>query len=548
MQSRWFSEPLRILLIPHGTFVRNKLEYEVLTKTHQHLLTWYMRLKHPPWILLSDVCPLGQSIQPNGTTSTSKLLDPTPAEAAHGQPRAQPEPRMSRTHHLEYLRIHIQEKEPPVSEEERYTKSYQDFLQDPLQPLTENLESVTYEVFEKDPVKYDSYERAIERSMRDWRDFARPVSGRDGRITVAVVGAGRGPLVDRALRAARAARVKVDVWAVEKNPAAVLHLQRRNAEEWNDSVHIEESDMRSWRGPGYAKPTDGSNGDASLPSIPATFHPSDRYETCSIDILVSELLGSFADNELSPECLDGVQHLLNTSHGVSIPASYSAHYTPIAAPRVYADIGDRPAASGKLKDPYQIPYVVWLHSIDYISADQESQGSEVTDYRRPIVHKAWEFHHPNPIVSVRGARENWHNSRFSRVVFPCPHRGVCHGLGGYFEAVLYQSQNRQRNREESREEDDLISSIEISTHPLTMADKSPEMSSWFPIFFPLDRPLYFPDDSELDVSMWRKTNGRSVWYEWIVECFLKTSSAGKATRTQLGTSELHSSANTACLM
>ncbi len=28
------------------------------------------------------------------------------------------------------------------------------------------------------------------------------------------------------------------------------------------------------------------------------------------DILVSELLGSFGDNELSPECLDGVQRFL----------------------------------------------------------------------------------------------------------------------------------------------------------------------------------------------------------------------------------------------
>lgn len=28
------------------------------------------------------------------------------------------------------------------------------------------------------------------------------------------------------------------------------------------------------------------------------------------DIFVSELLGSFGDNELSPECLDGAQHML----------------------------------------------------------------------------------------------------------------------------------------------------------------------------------------------------------------------------------------------
>jgi len=35
------------------------------------------------------------------------------------------------------------------------------------------------------------------------------------------------------------------------------------------------------------------------------------------DILVSELLGSFSDNELSPECLDGAQRLLKRM--LSIP-------------------------------------------------------------------------------------------------------------------------------------------------------------------------------------------------------------------------------------
>ncbi len=36
------------------------------------------------------------------------------------------------------------------------------------------------------------------------------------------------------------------------------------------------------------------------------------------DILVSELLGSFGDNELSPECLDGAQRFLRPD-GISIP-------------------------------------------------------------------------------------------------------------------------------------------------------------------------------------------------------------------------------------
>ncbi len=36
--------------------------------------------------------------------------------------------------------------------------------------------------------------------------------------------------------------------------------------------------------------------------------PQEAPEGC--DILVSELLGSFGDNELSPECLDGAQRFL----------------------------------------------------------------------------------------------------------------------------------------------------------------------------------------------------------------------------------------------
>jgi len=49
---------------------------------------------------------------------------------------------------------------------------------------------------------------------------------------------------------------------------------------WGDKVTVISSDMRQWDPPNKA------------------------------DILVSELLGSFGDNELSPECLDGAQHLL----------------------------------------------------------------------------------------------------------------------------------------------------------------------------------------------------------------------------------------------
>jgi len=57
-------------------------------------------------------------------------------------------------------------------------------------------------------------------------------------------------------------------------------LEERKVLEWQDSVEILFGDMRSLPIPEQA------------------------------DILVSELLGSFGDNELSPECLDGAMRIL----------------------------------------------------------------------------------------------------------------------------------------------------------------------------------------------------------------------------------------------
>lgn len=51
-------------------------------------------------------------------------------------------------------------------------------------------------------------------------------------------------------------------------------------DKWGDNVTVIQSDMRDWEAPEKA------------------------------DIIVSELLGAFGDNELSPECLDGAQPFL----------------------------------------------------------------------------------------------------------------------------------------------------------------------------------------------------------------------------------------------
>ena len=66
---------------------------------------------------------------------------------------------------------------------------------------------------------------------------------------------------------------------------------------WGDKVEVVSCDMRQWNAPEKA------------------------------DILVSELLGSFGDNELSPECLDGAQRFLKGKKQFGFLFSLSAIFS-----------------------------------------------------------------------------------------------------------------------------------------------------------------------------------------------------------------------------
>jgi hypothetical protein len=100
-------------------------------------------------------------------------------------------------------------------------------VQVPLQPLADNLESQTYEVFEKDPVKYVNYQEAVFLALQDMKAKAK---GQMERVIIMVVGAGRGPLVRASLAAAERAQVPVLVYAIDKNPNAVVTLRCSPAE------------------------------------------------------------------------------------------------------------------------------------------------------------------------------------------------------------------------------------------------------------------------------------------------------------------------------
>ena len=116
---------------------------------------------------------------------------------------------------------------------QQFARGYEDYLQCPLQPLMDNLESQTYEVFEKDPVKYSEYQAAMTAALADMV----PEGERGTRVvTLMVVGAGRGPLVRAALNASQKSGVKIRVFAVEKNPNAVVTLQQQQIEDWGEKV------------------------------------------------------------------------------------------------------------------------------------------------------------------------------------------------------------------------------------------------------------------------------------------------------------------------
>ncbi|KAI9290872.1 PRMT5-domain-containing protein [Neoconidiobolus thromboides FSU 785] len=313
-----------------------------------------------------------------------------------------------------------------------FASGYYDYLQTPLQPLMDHLESATYEVFEKDPIKYQLYEEAVYHALLDRNSKNKP-------IVIIVAGAGRGPLVDRCLKASEKSNLPIQLYALEKNPNAYITLQNRKRLEWGDKVDIYFGDMRV----------------SNLPQ--------------KADILVTELLGSFGDNELSPECIDGAQNLLNET-GISIPYSYTSYLAPVTNTKLYND-------TTKFNDPkkFEVPYVVLFQKIRHLT--------------KPI--KVWTFEHPNHKLEDK----NKHNQREEALEFHLEKPGVVHGFAGYFEAKLYK---------------DILCSIHPDTH-------SPDMFSWFPIYFPLRKPLLISDvNRSLEMKIWRRSHRNYVWYEWLV--------------------------------
>jgi len=394
---RWFAEPVRAIIVPTEIFLTNKQGFPVLSKRHKALLSRFFR--HRVQVILSGLPESGDD-----------------AEAETGK-------------YLNYIARLFQSRSP-LTPLEQFELPYHDYLQAPLQPLQNDLESQTYETFEKDPVKYVQYEEAIFRCLKH-----KVAEGKQAPFAVMVVGAGRGPLVAAVRSAAGRAEVEVVVWAVEKNRNAIVTLQHRKQLEGWTNVDIVGEDMRFWNAPRQA------------------------------DIIVSELLGSFGDNELSPECLDGAQRFL-APDGVCIPRKYTSYLTPVTSPKLWNDVKNY-----RDLEHFETAYVVKFHQAFYPTSE---------------IHACFTYEHPNWNLDT--------NDRYAEVGFSIEVDALVHGFAGYFHCDLYE---------------DLV----ISISPETFSEG---MFSWFPIFFPVRNPIFVRRGEVLKSNWWRCQNDKKVWYEWTI--------------------------------
>lgn len=247
---RWIAEPVSHVWLPIRTFLANAKGFPVLSKANQAFLRSLVSVKAPS---LSFILVGSQNPPRNHSRG---------GQAAYEQ----------------YIRHIERSVAAGLTAEDMQMRGYADYLQAPLQPLFDNLEGQTYATFEADAIKYDRYEEAVFQALR--------TLPRTASTLIWVCGAGRGPLVSRCIEAGRRAVRTVRIVALEKNANAIVGLRNRAVSEWGaDVVTVEMGDMRT----------------VNVPEQKA-------------DIVVSELLGSFGDNELSPECLDGAMRLLKREY------------------------------------------------------------------------------------------------------------------------------------------------------------------------------------------------------------------------------------------
>lgn len=208
-----------------------------------------------------------------------------------------------------------------------------------------------------------------------------------------------------------------------------------------------------------------------------------RYFTPAekVDILVSELLGSFGDNELSPECLDGAQKHLKPD-GISIPCKSTSYLNPVMAPKLLSSIREvrghmKRGAPTTYEKQIESAYVVYLKNVFHITTPKE----------------VFTFVHPNHDEVID-------NSRYIKLEFDVEHDCILTGFAGYFDTVLYKD-------------------FKLSIHP---QEHTPGLISWFSLYFPISEPQQLHAGDKITLNFWRCVSSSKVWYEWSVSSPIPT--------------------------
>lgn len=458
---------LRAVLFPCKVFLTNKRGYPALAKSHQVIFTEILRRIGR----MVRVVIEGPSVHGDVPTSGATKCLP----------------------YLQYIR-HLRQRDEVSSvldsEEATIEKPYLDSLQRPLQPLKDHLEFGMYETFEKDPVKYAKYEEAVYLALKSGVTSMALTANEPKMITIAVAGAGRGPLVMRSIMAFKKLNVPssslfLKVYAIEKNPSAVVYLRSmaQHNLEWYDVVTVVNSDLRNLA--------------------------LDDLDGNKIDIVVSELLGSLGDNELSPECLDPLlKSECCKSTTISIPMEFTGYLAPVSSYRLHSEAAQQAQVPYRGAQPLGIEralettYVVRTHSASQTHHEQScwtfQHPSSTPDRERAAT---LEFAPDPTFAAAAGCGYGHVDPAIAEIVAHSQPGSTCgdvtiHGLLGTFTAVLFS-------------EGDTRCEISIAPHQFSKG-----MFSWFPLYFPFRNPLRVPYGSNVTVKMWRKTSHGRVWYEW----------------------------------
>lgn len=333
-----------------------------------------------------------------------------------------------------------------------------ELLRPPWTPLQDNLSVDEYKGMMRDPVKYKLYGEAVGKVL-DLKYMVNPQL----KVNVYVMGAGAGGIVEACYKAIN--KRPANLFAVEKNPVGVQILEERNVDEWEGTVTIVQSDMREIKARG----------------LPVA------------DIIVSELLGSFGDNELSPECLMGINPELTSRETTWIPESYTSYIAPFSNPKVRSTMY-------KEAQPvdYEKAWNVYLndHGIKKTTKHLFAEPQPCFTFKHTGVSSDILFSSVQTQI-VAFKVENLKKDAVKQV----------DGILGFFDCVLFGD-------------------VKFTTRPII---RTQNLREWTPIFFPINEKVEVMNGQQIVIEFHRRKTMKKllheselkelevVYYEWKLE-------------------------------